>query len=97
MMRRCWAHNQDVSIQAEYIWYAPSGNVIPLCAPCCADWRARAVTAPALAAERITDIGDARDLPQPDGQDSRFQHLARLAEFPPDPRGVEVRHPPPGR
>lgn len=38
----CIMHNADVAPPAEYLMELPIGNVVPLCAPCCAWWRLNA-------------------------------------------------------
>lgn len=47
-------------VPAVYAWHtkgpAGVGNEIPLCAECCARWRANANTDPDLAPERITEL-----------------------------------------
>lgn len=39
---RCVMHNSYESIAAEYLLELSIGNVLPLCAPCCAWWRSDA-------------------------------------------------------
>lgn len=39
-MSMCYMHNPGEQPPAEYEMGLPIGNVIPLCAPCCAWWRA---------------------------------------------------------
>jgi hypothetical protein len=61
---RCFTHNAthhgDAPVQAAYSWQAPNGNVIPLCAECCAAWRANCATIfaddPAMQPVQITSI-----------------------------------------
>lgn len=39
---RCVMHNSGINIPAAYLLELPIGNVLPLCAPCCAWWRTNA-------------------------------------------------------
>ncbi len=51
--RPCWSCRKQ---PAEYLWIAaPSGNQVPLCAPCCGMWRLNAREEPGLAPETIRD------------------------------------------
>lgn len=38
----CLLHKAGVSVMADYEIELPIGNVVPLCAPCCAWWRLEA-------------------------------------------------------
>lgn len=39
MSEHCMMHNLSEQVPAVYEMALPIGNVIPLCAPCCAWWR----------------------------------------------------------
>ena len=77
----CWAHlRRDASVPAAYIWHAPVGNVIPLCAECCASWRANAAEIPELAPARITSMADGFTIPagKISGHDAWFRDLRNV-------------------
>lgn len=53
---RCIMHNSDVTIPAEYLLEVQIGNVLPLCGPCCAQWRLDAKEDPSLTPATIRDL-----------------------------------------
>jgi len=60
-MTACYMHNPSEAPPADYEMLLPIGNVIPLCGPCCAWWRADAASGygedePAMQPVRITSL-----------------------------------------
>lgn len=45
---RCIMHNSDVVVAAEYLLEVKIGNILPLCGPCCDQWRLDANDDPAM-------------------------------------------------
>lgn len=51
---RCWVHNGTPAV---YVWHTAIGNQVPLCAPCCAAWRASVEASSADPPVAIEELG----------------------------------------